>query len=81
MRERRRYQRVAHGRWDSARSRSKELRRRVLETQAPFLTFPNAITQFISLLSSQIFYDQDGNPYYYNVTNEECSYTRPKSWF
>lgn len=29
----------------------------------------------------KIFYDQDGNPYYYNITTEECSYTRPQKWF
>ena len=29
----------------------------------------------------KIFYDQDGNPYYYNVSTEECSYTRPSKLF
>ncbi|GMH63819.1 hypothetical protein TL16_g03810 [Triparma laevis f. inornata] len=29
----------------------------------------------------KIFYDQAGNPYYYNIDSEECSYTKPDKWF
>jgi len=28
----------------------------------------------------KIFYDQTGLPYYYNISTEECSYTKPAQW-
>lgn len=28
----------------------------------------------------KIFYDQEGNPYYYNTVTEECTYSKPDKW-